>query len=115
MPWYERAKVGDKVVCVRPFKGVGYGHEDLPDMGTVYTIREVVLCPEIGFRLDEIVNPQDLYSHNGKIEHIEPVFMAQFFRPVQTKSTESGMQVLRSILNGNPITEKQDDRKRVDA
>lgn len=107
--WWQTAKVGDKVVCLDPTWGADGPLQrmccpNLPIKGRVYTIRTIesgvaVIArgEEVFIRLAEISNP----AICGK----EPVFFACKFRPVQPRSTETGMAIIRKILDQAPVKE----------
>jgi hypothetical protein len=71
-------RVGQKVVCIAQASNP-YG-EAVPQVGSVYTIREVCDGQELGpcYRLIEIVNPPMDYSDG----HRECDFTHRLFRPV---------------------------------
>ena len=100
MSWWKTAKPGDKVVCVNgsvvDFIPPGHLNLDLNGLsaGVVYTVRSVQVCPAwraITVRLVEIQRP--LWGG------IEIGYAVERFRPVQTKSTETGMKMLRKLLS----------------
>jgi hypothetical protein len=71
----------------------------LPKRGSVYTIREIVPCKEMGFdedglRLVEIVNLGRRYvSPTGPVTH-ELAFRVSRFRPVRTTNIDVFRQML---------------------
>lgn len=118
MSWIERAKVGDKVILINDLsslRSTDWGANldlEFPSLGVVYTIREIVPSPysagDIGIRLGEILNmPNGLTENGGYCE--KPDFVAEVafdhrdFRPVEP--IKKGMQILRAVLNGQPVKE----------
>jgi hypothetical protein len=105
MGWWKTKKPGDKVVCVDGYFLNSSG--PLPVEGEVYTISEIVFwdhwldVPYSGpaVFLTEIARLRCVADNR-----IHP-FSVRRFRPVQTKSTETGMAILKSILNGGPVKE----------
>lgn len=100
-------RVGQKVVCVKSRRYGGTGAEIMPVKGNVYTVRGIDLnrpgcnC-EVGLWLEEITNPP--MDYRGGIE--ECSFDATRFRPLVEKKTETGMAILREILDRETITDK---------
>lgn len=99
MSWWKTAKPGDRVVCVSQgqsgpkSKARGF---IIPEVGQVCVIRDANwVIDRVLFRFEEIRN-QGLP---------EPGFDARCFRPVQPKSTETGMAILKRILNSAPVRE----------
>lgn len=94
MGWWKHAKAGDKVVCVK--LGYHFLWRQILEVNRVYTITEVVLSDD--------QNEEDP-AYLGLQEVVENMdFSVLAFRPVQSKSTEAGMAILRKILK----TKKQD-------
>lgn len=94
--WWKTAKPGDRVVCIESFPDC----DDLnafPQVGEVYTIRDVICFEDVGFRFEEIVNTPQTHLEGL----IEAGFLAEKFHPVQrhNRSTETGMQILREIAS----------------
>jgi hypothetical protein len=95
--WYKYAKPGDKVVAIDAgvLKVLGTGEAMHPQPGTVYTILSVEISPffdcGVGFDIKEL-------SENAG-------YSANCFRPIQPKSTETGMSTLKGILNGQRVPE----------
>jgi hypothetical protein len=106
MSWWKYAKAGERVTPLAKCMEHGPNFEIYPVFGVVYTIREIVdgICggeDVIAIRLNEITNTVLNYPH-GKCE---VAFPCDQFLPVQTRSTETGMSILKSILNGADIKE----------
>jgi hypothetical protein len=111
MSWWKCAKPGDKVVCVNDTPGkFTYPNpriEWIADLdgltkGRIYTIRKIGQGADpadfdIFVWLQEIYRPSDDFG--------EPGYHPERFRPVQTKSTETGIAILREILNGARVPE----------
>jgi hypothetical protein len=97
MGWWKTAKPGDKVVCVSEPTNSQFGsHTHHPlEVGSIYEIEGVEIDPfytkanGVGFFL----------------RGFDDGFGANLFRPVQTKSTETGMAILKNILNGASVKE----------
>jgi hypothetical protein len=90
MSWWKYAKPGDKVVCVfEPLKVKDHAIYQKVKVGEVYEIAHVGFDPWFdnsdGVFFILVGSP---YDQRG----------ACMFRPVQTKSTETGMAVLRKLL-----------------
>lgn len=96
--WWKTAKIGDKVVCVSMPSNRSQDHEIFPEVGKVYTIRELVLmCDEdVPYvRLNEIVNKPVDYSDGFN----ECAFGCMRFRPVEPHKTDISWahEILRNI------------------
>jgi hypothetical protein len=107
MAWYNHAKVGDKVAAREDAIFEPSNGETAPEHGRIYTIRWIGPIPsdaEMCLRFDEIINRQMVYNEMFG----EAVFPAILFRPIQTKSTESGMQILRGLLDTTKQPIKED-------
>lgn len=92
-------RIGQKVECVNDcaVPGKTWGGLPHPIKGQVYTIARFV--PSI-YKEDELCF--DLVE----IDRGVPLgFVSWRFRPLISKSTESGMSILRRILNGQRIPE----------
>lgn len=91
-------KAGDKVVCVEHPSNIEFydGTISVPQYGAVYTVREVLFEEgEVWLLLNEITNdPGDFVDGHG-----EPCFHHEGFRPVVERGTETGMSILRDLLN----------------
>lgn len=93
--------IGQKVVCVDDDWSHPLRHEvmTVPQKNIVYEVRGFdPSAREADFIwLVEICNPP--------VYGAEPSFAATSFRPLISRSTESGMSILRGILNGQRIPE----------
>jgi len=89
--WWRTAKAGDKVVCVRDdFRPNDPSHQwPVPEKGEVYTF---IAVPGREFEglLDTVY---------VTIEGFDAWFDSRAFRPVQPKHTETGMKMIRAILD----------------
>lgn len=85
-------KVGAKVVCVNAPKSSSY-KEQMPEVGSVYTIREIYR--EKAIRLKEINNDVCKYLDGN----IECSFLIECFRPLVTKTLEQDMEIFAPLLN----------------
>jgi hypothetical protein len=85
--------VGQKVACIA-LAASPYG-EAVPQVGSVYTIREVCDGQELGpcYRLIEIANPPMDYSDG----HRECDFTHRLFRPVIDRKTD--IAIFQRILD----------------
>lgn len=98
MSWIERAKVGDKVVCVDNESGRGgwvYPSEEIAE-GCIYTISDIFLNSRNGavvFHFIGYERPRASSELGRKVG-----YGAYRFKPV-IKSTDKGMSVLRGLLN----------------
>lgn len=113
-------RVGQKVVCVNDNNGPGVGsicrgHRVVSmtcklENGVIYTVRSLGTCWQDGspgIRLHEIARP--IASITGE----ELCFFAHRFRPVIEKSTDTGMAVLREILDRETVKDATPIRKPV--
>lgn len=93
-------RVGQKVVCVSARVCVTPGPE--PVFGSTYTIREIETDykGDLGLRLQEIQKP--ISHHHNK----EYGFYAFRFRPLIEKSTDTGMAILREILDRETVNDR---------
>ena len=110
-------RVGQKVVCVMNEGAAPDGYFPLtpvtvPEVGTVYTVRQVSIgvvgripCVKLVEIPDQLV---DVLVGNV-IKQGDVVFHAFIFRPVVDRGTEKGMSILRDLLN------KQSQPARVEA
>ena len=89
MSWWKTAKAGDKVVCVKMPVEIWGGLTPIVHVGGVYTIAAIKPTRHIsvGVAVRLIEQPNERALYNPKL-----------FRPVQTKSTETGMKMLRKLL-----------------
>jgi hypothetical protein len=103
MSWWKYAKAGDKVVCVyQPELGWRFWMRwSVPAKGRIYTIREV---RRMG---DHIWEGCQIYISLKELGH-EGFTSVAGFRPVQTRSTETGMSILKSLLTGADVKEGMD-------
>jgi hypothetical protein len=108
MAWYKYAKPGDKILCVNAeLKSVGTPSKldrvkDLDGLREkcVYTVKWIgpdpvesnILCVFIR----EITRPGIDGEYGYAVDR---------FRPIQPKSTETGMKVFQGILNGQRVPE----------
>lgn len=89
MGWWEYAKPGDKVVCIRDVP-LHWPQDQREFMirGKVYEIAEMEAHGKWVFF--NFIGGVDFYSHQG-------------FRPVDPKSTETGMKMIRKLLGSVPV------------
>lgn len=94
MAWYDRAQVGDRVVCVQADL-LCFGAPVIAefDKTTILTIAEIMV--DLDFRSGVGIS----------IEGYDNQYCARIFRPVKKKTTDTGMEILKSILQGSPVTE----------
>lgn len=103
-------QVGQKVVLAVPYGETAQfeaflNGDTLPVPNVVYTIKEIewVAADEIVFiRLNEISNP--IPDHMER----EAAFNAARFRPIVERGTETGMSILRDLLNKQSQTVRED-------
>jgi hypothetical protein len=96
MGWWKTAKPGDKIVCIndewRNVDGTRVFSEDMPVRGCTYTLA--------------FISP-DNYQPCGCSVSIAVfgiyLWNPEKFRPVQIKSTETGMAILRKVRDGAPV------------
>lgn len=93
--------IGQKVVCVNNCNISSYGLKQKPRLNETYTIRGFSNDGEALF-LEEIVNLPAKFKDG----FVECSWLAFRFRPVVTKSTDTGMSILRGILSGQRVPEK---------
>lgn len=105
MGWEQRAKVGDKIVCIKVPRRTMLGHtgeiftNDSPllELGRIYTIEMMMVAPnqQVGFLLVEIpVGTQR--GPNGEL--VVNMYLHPLFRPVQHKSSEKEVEKLKALL-----------------
>src|SRR3954462_11806790 len=97
-------RVGQKVVCVNP-KILVHPDKSSPALvlNGIYTIRQLGIFPDgqPGMTLNEIHGlpfPGNCFG--------EWAFHTTRFRPVIERKTDTGMAILRKLLDGNKIEEK---------
>lgn len=94
MSWWKTAKVGDKVVCIRDAPWFWpRDQREFMVRGKIYEIAELQAHGEWVFL--NLIGCGDFFSHQG-------------FRPVQPKSTETGLAIIRKILDQAPVRETVD-------
>lgn len=100
-------RVGQKVVCVAtPWVGASawdYWRSqtpNVPELQQVYTIRDFVFegRADYGFRLNEILNPLGIFLSG----QCEAAFLAMCFRPAVERKTDTGMAILKKLLQPKP-------------
>lgn len=98
--WY----AGMKLVCIAaPWEGHRpYGDEITPEVGRVYTLREIIpddFDGKMVVLLDEVRNKTRRYqAKNGLVYRTEPAFDAACFRPTQARMTD--ISVFTAMLTG---------------
>lgn len=99
MAWWERAKVGDKVVSTFSIDVFTCSVGNIP-VGGVYTISAVYVPPGEPWlsQCPVFLRFSEKWPTIG--------YAANLFRPIQ--STETGMQMLRSLLNPTKQPIKED-------
>jgi hypothetical protein len=90
MEWFKTAKAGDKLVCINDKGWYENGDRSQPSVGP--KLNEVVTISETRIRND---NKFGIFFVEYKLW-----YLATCFKPVTPLSTEKGMEVFRSILNG---------------
>ena len=107
MSWWKHAKVGDNVVCIKKGPWLSaktmaiYTRQDsTPKFGDILTIKDACIHAQMKSGISLWFG-----GYNG--EGSRNVYCASQFRPVETKSTEKGMAILRSILDGARVPEKE--------
>ena len=90
MAWPRDAYVGQKVVCTRLPTEANWGSPEGLELGRVYTIREVV--PDDFFRFGIGIDVGAINEEGG-----QTIEGAMNFRPVQPRSTETGIRILKEI------------------
>lgn len=101
MGWWKYAYVGQKVVCISDAKDIN------PDFDHTPTVRKNDVAT-----IEQIVVDEAMKSGVGLVfreDQGTPDFFAVYdpsnFRPLITKSTETGMKIIRSILDRAPVKE----------
>lgn len=99
--------IGQKVVCVDDSPSddprCGPGGDwvpNYPKRGQIYTVRGISNTGSIV--LDEIMNPIREFLGGDAEAHWKP----HRFRPLVEKSTDTGMAILREILDRETVTDK---------
>lgn len=95
MGWWRKAQAGQDVVCIDDGWD-GYYSPTSPRRGQVCKIEDMIVI--------------DRLAHDGcplflKFAFDGGGYNASCFRPVQPKSTETGMKMIRSILDRAPVKE----------
>ena len=100
MAWYKYAKPGDKVVCVKvKIKTWVKGCTPPPlAVGEIYTIHKIESGTWYKSGVGFYTGFDDSYGRNHFLD-------ADLFRPLEKKSTDKGMSILKGILNGKRVTE----------
>lgn len=98
MGWWKYAKPGDKIVCVNDevnfvIRTGSQGKHPCLQAGEVYTVSTVLRRADYDVIAVKVLE----VNHSG--------FGVERFCPVQTKSTETGMSILRKIRDGAPVRE----------
>lgn len=102
MSWWKHARPGDKVVCIGEPKDPNFRTcfgQEYPKIGEVVTVAWVGISDLGGNPIFDCVewpaldNGEIVYYHNCSL-----------FRPVQIKSTEIGMKILRKIAEGERVS-----------
>lgn len=97
--------VGQKVVCLETPMDLQYLRYcvNLPQENQVYTVRGFDhVGDDEGIWLSEIVNPVTKWIN---AEPCEQAFHVTYFRPLVEKSTDTGMAILREILDRETISD----------
>lgn len=101
-------RVGMKVTCIDDVFWSGRDPRcNYPVKGDIYTIRSFDHnrpgCESpVGLRLEEIINP--ILPYPGGDD--ETSFPPWRFRPLIERKTDTGMAILRKLLDGNKIEER---------
>jgi hypothetical protein len=101
--------VGQKVLYVndRQIPG-GYGYvPNVPKLGCVYTVREIVPCKALGYdedglRLVEIVNAPHVHKCPRGTHRSELSFRSSRFRPVRSASIDAVVKTLEPVKVREP-------------
>ena len=100
MGWWKTAKPGDKVVCVND-RAFGIASEGRRlKQGEVYTVSGCIMSEGSG-PLGIGCGPALVICecpNIGAFSGVEKGWCVSRFRPVQTKSTDTGMAILKRIL-----------------
>lgn len=98
--------IGMQVVCAssEPARGTtskqySDNGENCPRIGETYTIRAIMAFGDFVYiHLKEVTNsPANYNFHDGIIRRMEAPFLAQWFRPVQKRSTD--ISIFTALLN----------------
>lgn len=86
-------RVGQRVVCVDDTIARGYGDENYPKRGDIYTIRAIMPflseCGEAMFLLHEVTNSvRDYRTDDYSLVRTEKPFGARRFRPLIERKTD---------------------------
>lgn len=97
MSWWRTAYVGQKVVCVR-----------LASRCSMATSFKQPLEVGLAYQIDGLDIRDFMGRTDGVAIHLQGVrgyFSPDLFRPVQPKSTETGMAMIRKILDRGSVKE----------
>ena len=108
MSWLLNAKVGDQVTLVGdgPWCSVTTlrVHQSWgPQVGEVYTIKAMVTDDNLACGIGL------WFGHYCPVSGDRAFFSADKFRPVQTRSSETGVAILRSIADGTTRVPERED------
>ena len=116
MGWWKTAKPGDKVVCVAAQSKIDAVAKstgaNVPTSGGIYTVREIrddspyrtSSTPRFVVLLNEIDNSWMVGMTGPRWKcYVEPGMSVAAFRPAQ--STETGMKMIRKLLDSVPVKE----------
>ena len=98
MSWWKYAKPGDKVVCVKLPTRASYPEFGLSPLilGRVYTIKEIA---KLNWHRHGVALFVGFYGSAGDRRYTS----VECFRPVQKKSTEAQVAILRKHLNTREV------------
>lgn len=97
MAWWKKAKVGDKVVCIKLVSkcSMADAFKQPLEVGKIYVIDGLDIR-------DFMVSTGGVAFH---LQGLRGYYSPTLFRPVQPKSTETGMKMIRKLLGSVPVKE----------
>ena len=116
MSWWKTAKVGDRIVCLTDeidlFRLPGphqYGGSlDGLRLGSIYTVKSIGPSADSDHRAAGHIQVVVDEINRGTWQGREMGFDVRRFRPVQPKSTDTGMAILKSILADPKVRIEED-------
>lgn len=93
-------KIGQKVICIHPYNY-------LLKKNKIYTIQDIITCCRVWLRFEGLCGPPDEEDNYCEYcNYYDPkegdFFDSQYFRPIQSVSSELAQTLLNSIVEEKP-------------